>query len=430
MTDAQRPAALGNPPGAPVRPRTGEARWTARAFYPLAAVLLPVVALGPLLSPEFLGGAAEATRSLARLQTVGSPDWSLWSGTDGPATSLAAFVLTRAGVLPTDALKAVMGLALVASALTMYCFAADLWGRRGGLLSAVLFVYSPVRLVDLYVRGAIAESVAWLLPPLALWAGRRAMLQSRGRIAYALVAVMALVSLPFTHLGVALLTVPVMGLFWAWLLAHLRREPRRRADRVFGVALLLLACLASVVSGAVVLGAAGGEAVDAAALVVFPHQLLSPRWGYGAPSPGPNDTLSLELGLAPVALTAVAVVSAFWLTDAGRPVLRLSRRRRATLAFFAVSALVATLLTLPVTLPFWVAVPGAAILQLPWRLLSVAAFGLAIGGGACGLLSFGRPVGQIALATFIGVAILAVFPYLQTPDTVFRPPTTAATAGR
>jgi hypothetical protein len=424
VTDLELPAApAGQTDGHRSRQQSaqGHRRWAVRASYPIAAALLCVVALGPLLHPQFPWGATEAPRSVGRLEALlagaGGP---LWSGADGPLASLIAGLGVRAGLAPPDAVKVTLGLGLVAGALAMYRFAADLWGRRGGLLAAVLFAYAPVRLVDLFVRGALAESVAWALPPLALWAGRCALLAPGWRaVASGLVTALAIAGLVLTHLGVAVLSFPVMALFWALVfVAGRRRLPAGRGWRL-GLLLLLAGCA----SGATIVllgGVSRGE--DPAAFVIYPHQLFSPRWGYGAPVSGPDDPLSFEVGVVAGALTLVAVVLSFWLREDGQPALHLSRQRRAAVAFFAVVATFSTVLTLPPAAPLWAALQSAAALELPWRLLSVAAFGLAVAGGACGLLSSGRPAGQIALATFIGVAIVAVFPYLQTPESVFRPP--------
>jgi hypothetical protein len=419
---------------APLRPHprpplalgSGGANRGSRAFYPLAALLLALVPLGPLLHPEFLGGAAGATRTLARLLTLEAGGaWPLWSGADGPAAVVLAWLLGRAGVAPPDAIKLVMALATVGAAATMYRFASDLWGQRGGLLAAVLLVASPVRLVDLYVRGAVAESLAWLLPPLAFWAGRRALLARRPRTVAAAASLVGVVVvlLLLTHLGVALLALPALLLGWLWIVLTGRSEPRRCAPRAAqALAPIVLVAAGMVAALAVVARASSVPASDPAAFVVFPHQLLSPRWGVGTPAPGPDDSLSFEVGLAPAALTFAAVTLAFWQRAGRHPALRLSRRRRAALAFFAALAGGTVLLTLPPFLPLWALVPGAGALELPWRLLGVSALALAVAGGACGLLSFGRPAGQVALATVIGVAILAIVPYLQTPETVFRPP--------
>jgi hypothetical protein len=137
--------------------------------------------------------------------------------------------------------------------------------------------------------------------------------------------------------------------------------------------------------------------------------------------PGPDDKLSFQVGLAPFALAVFATFAAFWLRVEGRPALRLSARRRADLGFFALVALAACLFMLPTALPAWELLRIASLIQFPWRLLTLTTLGLSVAGGALGLLSRGGPAGQLAVATFASATILASYPYLQTPEEVFRP---------
>src|SRR3989344_6826795 len=48
----------------------------------------------------------------------------------------------------------------------MYLLGNRLFGKEGGLVSAVLYLFAPYRALDIYVRGAIAESFALALAPL------------------------------------------------------------------------------------------------------------------------------------------------------------------------------------------------------------------------------------------------------------------------
>ena len=42
-------------------------------------------------------------------------------------------------------------------------------GERAALLAGLVYVYSPYHLLDVYVRGALAETVALVFLPLCLW---------------------------------------------------------------------------------------------------------------------------------------------------------------------------------------------------------------------------------------------------------------------
>ena len=107
---------------------------------------------------------------------------------------------------------------------------------------------------------------------------------------------------------------------------------------------------------------------------VFPNQFFDTFWGYGfSDDPtGPNDGMSFQLGVIGVglALTAAAVG------------LRRRSPQRSTTAFFLAALLAILFAMTPFARPLWEAVGLLAVLQFPWRFLSIASFCLAILSGA------------------------------------------------
>ena len=74
-------------------------------------------------------------------------------------------------IIPLSILGTVKSLFIISillSAIGMYLLGKEFWGRLGGLLSAVLYVYAPYHALDVFVRGALAESFALALIPF-LW---------------------------------------------------------------------------------------------------------------------------------------------------------------------------------------------------------------------------------------------------------------------
>lgn len=68
-----------------------------------------------------------------------------------------------------DAVKLVFGLAFVTSGLAMYLWVREFLGEKAAFLAGVFYMFAPYRFVDLYVRGAIGEHVAFIFPPLILY---------------------------------------------------------------------------------------------------------------------------------------------------------------------------------------------------------------------------------------------------------------------
>ena len=67
--------------------------------------------------------------------------------------------------------KLTFAFSFVVSGITMYLLAKDFFGRLGGILSAVFYIWAPYQAVDVYVRGAMNEAWALAWFPLIFWAG-------------------------------------------------------------------------------------------------------------------------------------------------------------------------------------------------------------------------------------------------------------------
>src|SRR5260221_8138750 len=63
--------------------------------------------------------------------------------------------------------KIMMVIGILFSGASMYLFAREFWGKKGGLISGLLYLYAPYHAVDIYVRGDVAEFWAYGFIPLA-----------------------------------------------------------------------------------------------------------------------------------------------------------------------------------------------------------------------------------------------------------------------
>lgn len=55
------------------------------------------------------------------------------------------------------------------SALSMYLYAKSKWGSFAGLCAAIVYIYLPYRMFDVYKRGSLGESVAFIFIPLVFY---------------------------------------------------------------------------------------------------------------------------------------------------------------------------------------------------------------------------------------------------------------------
>jgi len=383
----------------------------------LLIVLVSLLPMAPMLQPGYQWHAHDARHSVyflfefdrgirdGSLLPRWQPDFAFGYGYPffniyGPLAFYAGEALHLAGLPIVDAVKAVFALSITLSGLAMYGFVKQVLGAPGrrsaaGLVAAVAYMVMPYRLVDIYVRAGLAESVAYVWVPLVLW-GTWATLH-RPRLANVLGLALAYAALLFTHPLTALLLTLILVFFVAFLaLARLKDEvPWRRWTRESIPPLLghlghiLLPSAFALVLGlglSAVFGLPamtenrfvrldqwyGGRYAWGGDFVEF-FQLFSPRWGMGTSVPGPGDQVSFQLGAVPVVLSLVAVATL--------PVRRKDRAFR-PVVFFAVLVVVAAFLMLEASAPLWQALPLVRVVQFPWRLLTLTVFSMAFLCGA------------------------------------------------
>lgn len=395
---------------------TIQARWRRHALSLALLLVLTLPALAPYTQPGYFWGAHDARHNVYFLfqfdrawqDGIRYPRWApdftfgygypFWIVYAPLATYLGqAFRLLGLGW--EAAVESVFVLSIVASALAMYGFVASWAGRRAGLIAAVAYTYIPYHLVDLYVRAALAESVAFIFLPLCLWAFRETIL--RPRLAALSSAALAFAGLMLTSNLVALVFATVLG---AYLVMHvLRRLLHEQPWRAWSRAALwpLLGHAIHISASPLLALAIGGGLSAFFALpalaefrfvnqeqwygqyynpfnhFVYLSQLFSPNWGFGISLPGPHDTISFQLGAVPFALSLLGLAAAIVRT-ARRPAPRPSADLRAEAWFFAVLTLVAVFLMLPISAWAWQTLPNVKFAQFPWRYLMLTTLSLAV----------------------------------------------------
>jgi hypothetical protein len=316
------------------------------------------------------------------------------------------------GATKVAAVKWTFALATVGAGLAMYLYARRVMGRRRGFLAAILYIYIPYHLVDIYVRAALAEYCAFVWMPLALLAFHRLVEQpSARRLGLAALTLGALwlthnpTGLTFTLLLAAYVLYRLLVEPAPWLL-RLRQAAAALAGAVLGLGIAAALVLPNLFERDYINQEQWVRAgYDYALHFLQPAHLFSPAWGYAPGTPGTEGVMSFQLGAVALILAAVATVAA--LRRQARP-----GQERGLILFFALASLLVILLMLPVSGPLWEQLPIAALLQFPWRLLALTAVTLSILAG----FSVGRllpPVPALHAPTLILalIAVLASYPY-------------------
>lgn len=280
-----------------------------------------------------------------------------------------------------SSIKAIEAVGWFASALGMYLFASRVMDRNAGLVAAIAYLFVPYHVVDLYVRGAMAEFLAFVFPPLVLW-GIYQISRTR-RAVYVPLTALAYGAMLLTHVQMTVLFSPVIA-GYALVLWH---EERGRSQGIAPARALVMA-------GTGMVWGVGLAAVFFVPILLEqkyltndpliggffnfrlhflnPSQLVSPFWGYGYAGTNGTDQFSLQLGILPLFLSIIALST----LKRGEPI-------RTQIVYFAVVTLLAVAAMLAISTPLWeIAAPIVAFTQFPWRVLFVSAFALSFLAGA------------------------------------------------
>jgi hypothetical protein len=408
-----------------------------RTAWLLLLLLIPVML--PLAAPGYFFKAHDGQHSVSYLVEfdqairdgliwpIWGPDYALGFGYPvwlvyAPLGYFVAELFHLLGFGLTAAVKLTWAFGFLLGAAGTYRLARRWWGPAAGLIAALAFTYAPYHLVQIYVRGALAEflALAWfpwvLLAFVKLWDDPRPR-----RAAW---AAMALGGLLLTHSQAAVMYVPILAGFVLFkaLTFRLAAGSHTGKDRLrpllwSGVALVLGGLLGSIFMLPLLL-----ERRFIAELswlhdtyyygkhFVYPSQFFSPLWGFGYSVEGTADGMSFQLGLLQVLGAAVGTLAAF--SRPARGERRLPYRLDAI--FLVIVSLVTIFLMTPAAKPIWDILPLVKLMQFPWRLLALTTVTLALlaGAGASWLKDSAEDNSPIPEETMRAESIRPISPYV------------------
>lgn len=414
----------------------------------LLTLLLTAFALGPLLQPGYFWGAHDGRHNVYFLFEFDrsirdgiwyprwSPDFAFGYGYPffniyGPLAYYVGEVFHLIGFDFVSSVKMVFGLSIVFSGLAMYLFVRRLMGSQAGLVAALVYVYVPYHVFDLYVRAALAESVTFVFAPLVLWGCYETV--QNPRLTNVVGLGLAYAGLMLTNNAITLMYSPLVAAYLIMLvLAQVNQtQPLRELSResFFPLVANFLRVAIPPLSG-IILGLGLSAIFWIPALAEFKYvrvdqwyagrydyrdnfvyffQLFSPTWGFGTSSPGPGDTVSFQLGAVPFVLSVLSLAALKRIKD-------WALRRQ--ILFFQMVTLVAIFLLLPVAAPIWELLSPVRFAQFPWRYLTFTVLSTAVLSGSI-LANHKSPLSPLpsplsyALLILVTLVILGSYPYLR-----------------
>ncbi|MBK6710577.1 MAG: YfhO family protein [Chloroflexi bacterium] len=316
-------------------------------------------------------------------------------------------------------MRLTLALGVYATGLAAYLLARDHFSRPAALVTAVATIYAPYYAFDIYFRGNLAESMAWPLFPLALWAMGRLVRTRQTR--WLLTTTFAYAAILLTHNVFALIFSPLLALYGLWEIVNCQRSTANGQQVSINHWLLTIGhALLPLFLG---LGLAAFFWLPAflERSLVHSDRLLVPPifvyWGnfvtlgeiFAAPQTVRPDLLNPSparaLGLVPLLLALPALLFGWR---------RFRDGRRRQIAFFGLATAVYVFLMTAVSRPIWDNLPLIEFVQFPWRLLGPAALTLAVlVGASVDVLASQVSRRLIFAALFITALVLADLTWLD-----------------
>jgi len=202
-------------------------------------------------------------------------------------------------------IKIMFATATLLSVIAMYCAANSIWKNRfAACISALLYAYFPYRMVDLYVRGSLGETIAFVLFPLLFYLTVK-IVESKKPVLYIIGYSLSLAALIMAHNIMTVLFIPILVLFIVHQIFFVYKKSWKYFIGAFMGGLGLSAFFwvpAIFEKGNIFLSKV--PIADRDLYYVNFLQLIKPSWSYGIPTA--PDAFTYQLGIAHILVFIVA----------------------------------------------------------------------------------------------------------------------------
>lgn len=337
-----------------------------------------------------------------------------------PLTYYLGEIFHLGGLGYIDSTKLIWAIAFVGSATAMYFLSKEFFGKVGGVVSAIFYLYAPYHAIDAYVRGAQAELFSFVWLPLVLLFAYK-LTQGKETSKYIFLTGIGLALLMLTH---NLVFLPFVGFVTIWYFAFAVTTRRDQLAR-FAFYFLLYTALCFALSAffwAPSLAEKQYTLVDQLLIknlasykihFVCPSQLWDSPWGFGGSIPGCLDGLSFKVGKSHVVLAILGGFSAlyFWYK-------RDSKSLLISLLSFALF-IAALFMTIHYSSFVWDNLSLLWYLQFPWRFLEFSALFSSLLAGAVVIVVKNKSaqliVGSVLLCALLVQSVKLFVPQFYQP---------------
>jgi len=310
-----------------------------------------------------------------------------------------------------NTIKIIFAGSVIFSAFFMFLASRNLWKNTwAGIISAIMYIYLPYRMVDLYVRGSIGESLSFALFPLLFYLSVKLIKKS----SVLLISSIAFVTgaLIMTHNIMAVLFMPI---FIVFSLSQIILK-KRRAIKPFVISIVLSFGLSAFFWVPAIFEKSNIllsqiPIADRSLYFATLKQFIFPKWGYGVPTDPAG--FSYQLGLAHLAAFAFAILSLLFSL--------IKNKRYLKEHFMKITSILTIITVFFVFLLFkpsdflWRNIPFLSEINYPWITLGILGFLVSLLAGSL----FKHTLGKYVAVSLVIISVFTVLPYAK-PEYYFN----------
>lgn len=328
-----------------------------------------------------------------------------------PGPFYAGIVLRLFKIGLTDSVKIIFIGSVAISAVSMFLLGRTLAGNYAGLIASLFYVIAPFRLVDLYVRGSIGESVSLAMFPLLFYASIRYILRPGGVKMVFCSVILAYMIL--SHNVMSLVFFPFFLVFLYVVIITYFEDVKLYTFRYFlpmillGLGISAFFFFPAMIERNYVILSKIKLAEVSDNFIRLPEYLFS-KWSY-------QDKPSFQLGWAHIAAVILSIISFVFGRD-------IDKKKYLTIVVYLVlSIIVLIFFAHPISWLFW-QLPFLSNIDFPWRLLTPLAFFIALSSIFLSLHKSTRIIAGIliGLTVILGLGFAKPNEYIQKPDDYYN----------
>jgi len=399
-------------------------------MFPIVYFILSIFAILPLLSPGFfpMHDDTQVARVFEMAKSLSDGMFPVrWVEDLGYGAGYPIFnfysalpyyiggILTALGISALDSTKLIFIIALVGSGASMFFLVKEFFGKLGGLVSAIIYLYFPYHAVNVYVRGDLAETSAYAFLPLVFLSLLKIHQSNTFPKNYVALGSLSIAAVILSHNLSSFMLFIFVGIF---ILASLILTKNKNNLLSYALTLGLAFLLSAFYSIPAILemrytnivSIIGGGSYWRDHFICI-NQLWDSPWGFGGSAPTCIDGISFKLGKLNVLLSILAFV------------LFMINFRKIKDKFFLIFSFAGLIFSIFITLEYsyiiW-RLPLMDFLQFPWRFLNFTGLFISIAAGYLiwKIKKYSGDKISIALASIVILLTLAYNTVLFNPKTI------------